>query len=396
MTAGNLLRFLRAGLTAVILWQVGAGAARAADRAKRTATDERDEATLRHLFGPRPELAPLRIERASDTEPPTDRHPEADRPEGIPLPLDAFQPGQQGTAADPRPFRVPPPAAELFEPSRALQAYECDSFKGRASEILAARKWLPFAALWPFSNGESTWVAGTGNTLGFVELEKRFLFAKPSYAPFRIIPGLMTRYVSGPDTTDLPATLNEFSIEVAATYELGEVWTLDVGFRPSLNSDLSYIDGESFRWLGHAVFARQVSATTQGVLGFVYLDREDIPALPVVGWVWQPNPGVKMELVFPRPRLAVALGQNPEECGWVYVKGELGGNSWTIERANGAHDVATYRDIRLIVGYETPFTTGIAAQIETGWVTSRKLMYESGDPDFTPSDTFLIRAGFCF
>jgi hypothetical protein len=250
--------------------------------------------------------------------------------------------------------------------------------------------------LWPFSNGQWTWVSGNGNTLGFVEFEKRFMFANPLYAPFRIIPGFMTRYVSGPNNPDLPGQLDEFSIELAATYQLGDVWTLDVGFRPSLNTDLSYVDGQSFRWLGHAVFARPTSATTQGVLGFVYLDREDIPALPVVGWVWQPNPMVKMEMVFPRPRLAMAVGQNPNDCGWAYVKGELGGNTWTIERASGAHDVATYRDIRLILGYETPFVSGIGAQVETGWVTSRKLMYESEDPDFTPPDTFLIRAGFCF
>ena len=390
MKAGNFLRILRLVLTALFLWQVSTGTVRAADRSKQKVTDERDEATLRHLFRSQLEPASLRIDRTLDTD------PETDPDQRLAPPLDVMQPGQPGTAADPRPFRVPPPAPELFAPDSNLQAYECDSFKGRASELLTTRNWLPFASLWPFSNGESTWVAGTGNRLGFVELEKRFLFAKPWYAPFRIIPGLMTRYVSGPDTTDLPATLNEFSIELAATYEMSDAWTLDVGFRPSLNSDLSYIDGESFRWLGHAVFARQVSPATQAVVGIVYLDREDIPALPVMGWVWQPNSLVKMELVFPRPRLAMAVGQNPDTCGWAYVKGELGGNSWTIERANGAHDVATYRDIRLILGYETPFTAGIAAQLETGWVTSRKLMYESNDPDFTPSDTFLIRAGFCF
>lgn len=378
-------------LTTSLCWQVGGGAACAADRSSRSMTDERDEATLRQLFGADSEPRPvLRIARPFDTGPQIDRH-QADPP-----PLDVLQPAHPGARIDSRPLRIPPPAPELFDPNPFPEAYECDSFEGRTAEAPLVPKWMPFAWLWPFSNGQWTWVAGTGNTLGFVEFEKRFMFANPLYAPFRVIPGFMTRYVSGPDVTDLPGQLDEFSIELAATYQMGPVWTLDVGFRPSLNTDLNFVDGNSFRYQGHAVFARPLSEVTQGVIGFVYLDREDIPALPVAGWVWQPNDGTKMEFVFPRPRLAMAVGDNPSECGWVYVKGELGGNSWTVERESGLHDVATYRDIRVILGYETPFTAGIGAQFETGWVTARKLMYESGTPDYTPPDTFLIRAGFSF
>lgn len=391
MKAGNLLRFAWVLLTAILVGQVGLGAARAANRSKKTVTDERDEATLRHLFAPEADESPyLRIARPFDTGPQMDRH------QVFPPPLDVLQPGQPGTAADPRPFRIPPPAPELFDPSPFPQAYECDSYEGRAVQLPEPPKWLPFAWLWPFSNGQWTWVAGNGDTLGFVEFEKRFMFANPLYAPFRIIPGFMTRYVSGPTTTDLPGQLDEFSIELASTYQLGQVWTLDAGFRPTLNTDLNFVNGDSFRWQGHAVFARQLSPTTQGVVGFVYLDREDIPALPVVGWVWQPNSGMKMEFVFPRPRLAMAVGPDPSECGWVYLKGELGGNSWTVLRESGAHDVATYRDIRVILGYETPFTAGLGMQFEVGWVTARKLMYQSGTPDYFPPDTFMLRAGFSF
>ena len=82
--------------------------------------------------------------------------------------------------------------------------------------------------------------------------------------------------------------------------------------------------------------------------------------------------------------------------GWAYLKGELGGNSWSIQRVGGGHDVATYRDLRLILGYETLVTPGVAAQFEAGWVFSRKLMYDSSTPDLTPRDTFLIRAGLNF
>ncbi|MES2790248.1 MAG: DUF6268 family outer membrane beta-barrel protein [Planctomycetota bacterium] len=390
MTARIPLRFSLMLLTAAVMWQTGAVAVRAAERAKPPVVEDRDEATLRDLFAPERAPQPLRIARPFDTG------PQMDRRQGYPPPVDALQSASRGTPPGPQPFRIPPPAPELFQGQPFSDAYEYDSFEGDVPDQLHVPKWFPYSSLWPFSNSQATWVAGQGNTLGFVELERRFLFTNPFNLPLRVIPGFMTRLVSGPDTTDLPPRLGEYSVEVASTYQLGQVWSLDVGIRPGLNGDFQYISSETFRLQGHAVAARQLSPTTQGVVGFVYLDREDIPALPVVGWIWQPNPMVKWELVFPRPRLAIAAGPSPDESGWAYVKGELGGNSWTIERDNGARDVATYRDLRVIVGYETPCTSRIGAQFETGWVFARKLMYENGDPDFTPRDTFLIRAGLSF
>ncbi len=391
MKPGNSVRIAWAVLIASVCWQIGAGPARTADRHQRPVTDERDEATLRQLFAPEHAQVPLfRAPRPFDTGAQTDRH------QSFPSSLDALQPAQSEKVATRQAFQIPPPAPELLEFAPLADAYEYDSYEGRTAETPLVPEWMPFRSLWPFSNAQTTWVAGSGDTLGFVEFEKRFLFANSRCAPFRIIPGLMTRYVSGPDVTDLPGQLDEFSIELAATYQLGHSWTLDAGFRPSLNTDLNFVNSDSFRYLGHAVFARQLSEATQGVIGFVYLDREDIPALPIAGWVWQPNPATKLEFVFPRPRLAMAVGDNPSDCGWVYVKGELGGNSWTVERESGLHDVATYRDIRLTLGYETPLISGIGAQFEAGWVTARKLIYESGTPDFTPPDTFLIRAGFSY
>ncbi len=293
------------------------------------------------------------------------------------------------------PYGIPPLTSPFESNPGWTQAYEYDSFTGHVFGQPYASEWCTFSWLCPFANSGITWIQGQGDSLGFTEFERQLLFTNPLIAPFRIIPGFTTRYVSGPDSVDLPGNLTELSVEVAATYQLPEDWVLDVGIRPSLNGDFKFVNNDTFRLPGHAVASRAISPTTQAALGFVYLAREDISILPVAGLIWQPNPDVKWELVFPKPRVAVRVG-GLSDNGWLYLRSELGGNSWSIERANGHRDVATYRDVRLILGYEAILPRGFAAQLESGWVFSRKLMYASDFSDFTPRDTFMIRASLSF
>jgi hypothetical protein len=294
-----------------------------------------------------------------------------------------------------RAFYAPSSPGGIVPPITPSRAYEFDSYEGWVPDSFEPPAWFPAPFLWPLSNAQWTYLQGNGDKLGFFEFEKRFMFMSPT-SPIRIIPGFMNRYVSGPTTTDLPPDLAELSIEAAGTYQLGADWTLDAGIRPSLNGDFQFVNHDTFRMQGHAVVANRVSPDLQLVLGGVYLAREDIPALPIAGFIWQPSSDIKWELVFPRPRLAFRINGDVGAPQWVFLKGELGGNSWSIERVGGARDVATYRDIRLIVGYEAILPNGMAANLEVGWVTGRKLMYASDTPNFTPNDTFLVRAGLSF
>lgn len=379
-------------LTALLVWQCGSRLTSAQD--PWSASGEQplyvsQQSTFAASSGS--SLTPLRIARPFDTG------PQAGRNQLVPPPIDILDAPQYGPNWIGAPYGLQPVTPDFYtDPSLPPPAYEFDSFDTSLFGYQSQANPYGCSWLYPFANGHATWVQGQGDSLGFTELDRRFLFTNPLIAPFRIVPGLMTRYVSGPVTTDLPPYLIEVSAEVAATYQLEDDWVLDVGIRPGLNGDFQFVNGDTFRLQGHAVASRPISMTTQAVLGFVYLDREDIPALPIAGLIWQPNPDVKWDLVFPRPRLAFRVGGGPSNNGWLYAKGELGGNSWSIERATGQRDVATYRDLRLILGYETLLPSGIAVQFEGGWVFSRKLMYESGGPDFRPNDTFLLRAGMNF
>ena len=286
-------------------------------------------------------------------------------------------------------------ALPLGPPPLWSQSYEYDSYEGTPLPQPFASGWCAFTWFCPFAHTNATWIQGQGDSLGIVEFDRQLLFTNELIAPLRIIPGFSLNYMSGPNVSDLPPRLYEASLEVAGTYQLQNSWVLDVGLRPMLNGDFKYVNSDTFRLQGHAVASRPISQETQGVFGFIYLAREDISVLPVAGVVWQPNPDVKWELIFPKPKLAVRVGGFTDN-GWLYLRSELGGNSWSIERANGHRDVATYRDIRLIAGYEAILPEGFAAQFEAGWVFSRKLTYASDFSDVNPRDTFLIQAGLSF
>ncbi len=76
---------------------------------------------------------------------------------------------------------------------------------------------------------------------------------------------------------------------------------------------------------------------------------------------------------------------------WLYVV-EFGGDGWSIERAvPGLHDVATYRDFRILVGVEQRVPLELSWRLEAGYVFSRKLEYESIPASLHPDDTVVIR-----
>nr|MDQ3329957.1 hypothetical protein [Planctomycetota bacterium] len=115
------------------------------------------------------------------------------------------------------------------------------------------------------------------------------------------------------------------------------------------------------------------------------------PLLPVFGLLHSPSDDLKLELVFPRPRILKRVGQEAGAETWAYAAGELGGGSWAIERRNGMDDVASYRDYRVLLGLEQKQLKSWAAAVEAGYVFGRELEYASGRGDYSPNGTLILR-----
>jgi hypothetical protein len=118
--------------------------------------------------------------------------------------------------------------------------------------------------------------------------------------------------------------------------------------------------------------------------------------LPAGGLIWTPNDWMNYELLFPKPKAAVRINVGPGFEDWLFATAEFGGNTWSIVRDDGDHDKVTYLDYRILLGVERKLNGGAGFRLEGGYVFGRSIEYASGDGNFDPEDTVLIRGGIVF
>lgn len=242
-----------------------------------------------------------------------------------------------------------------------------------------------------------TYLPAQGDELGWFRFELRGLPRAdlPQAATLSSQTGWGITWLNGPQTMDLPPQLYHFTLDVGGLSELGESWIWDVAVTPGWFTDGENRRPEAFRLMGRAAAYYRLDETRQLGLGMVYLNRDDIPALPVAGLIWQSEEaGFRHELIFPRPRLSWRWKETLSASRWGYVGAELGGGSWAIKRADRTPDVVTLRDYRLLGGVEFHRHGGLWAAIEAGLVFGRSVESRTGQGDYAPPATGLLRLWF--
>ncbi|SFI46796.1 DUF6268 family outer membrane beta-barrel protein [Planctomicrobium piriforme] len=212
----------------------------------------------------------------------------------------------------------------------------------------------------------------------------------------QVTPRFGWHLLGGPGTTDVPPQLYDTGVDTTIFLPLSKQWSFLGGVGPSLFTDGQNLSSQAFRMTGRALGFYQWSETTKVAVGFIYLGREDLIALPAAGVFYKPNERVKAELFFPKPKVGYRIFANDGRERWCYLAGEFGGNSWAVERSDGSADVLTYRDYRLIAGFEQVDKEVRRWLVETGFVFGRRIEYESGIGDTNPGVTGMIRAGLVF
>lgn len=249
-----------------------------------------------------------------------------------------------------------------------------------------------------------TWNSGTGDQLGVTDLDTRFTLYFPYVQGLLITPGYSAHMLNGPLKTDLPGTLYDNWIEFRWLKKWNDTWSSDIAVSPSLYTDYDNLSSDAYRITGRAIALYTASPEWQWAFGAIYLDRQDIKAMPAVGMIWTPNDDWKMEVLFPRPRLMRRMSYDDNVTRWAYVGGEFGGNTYAIERpgiqipavplaAPPWRDVVTYSALRLYVGYEVKRTKGFSPRVELGWTFNRSLEYQSGVGDTDLPSTAMLRIG---
>jgi hypothetical protein len=228
------------------------------------------------------------------------------------------------------------------------------------------------------------WIPGNGDEFGM------FSLAWDHYQKSGIANGIGVgmgfHFPSGPVQTDMPPRLFNFSIAYQIREQLGPL-KFDLAASMLVASDFNACARRGFFFPSHAVGFLSVSPEIDVVFGVDYLDRRDIELLPVAGLIWTPNTKMRFEMVFPRPRAVYQLTDRHR----LYLGGELGGGTWSIERANFDDDLVTYRDLRVCIGVEYVETDGRRGGVEVAYLFDRRLEYTSGLGDMNLNDAVMLR-----
>ena len=226
------------------------------------------------------------------------------------------------------------------------------------------------------------------------ELGATFGFPLPTrQSPLLITPSFQQTLLDGPTPADLPANVYDVTVQFLWMHQLTDRWGIQLGVTPGLHSDFERSDSDALRIAGRGIGVYEWNEEVRLVLGVVFLDRNDVSLLPAAGIIWTPHEDVRWELIAPRPRVAWRFSCDDCIEQWAYLAGEFGGGEWSIVRAGGASDVATYRDFRILAGLERkPLGAyGLHLTFEFGYVFARELEYASVTPDLSLDDTTLVR-----
>ncbi len=239
-----------------------------------------------------------------------------------------------------------------------------------------------------------TYAPGSGDQLGLFGFDFRSVPPTnlPQASTLTMNTGWGITWLNGPSSTDLPPQLFHVTIDIGGIAAINDEWAVDLAITPAWYTDWVNRRPEAFRLGGRGAWYYRFDESVQLAAGFVYLNRDDIPALPIAGVVLgNEESGRRFELVFPRPKMAWRIAETETADHWFYVNGELGGGSWAIKRLDRTPDVVTYRDYRLMSGFEFRRKKGRRGAIEAGWLFSRAVESRTGRGDFNPSDSFITR-----
>ncbi len=290
------------------------------------------------------------------------------------------------------------PGSQVFDPNGSFELNSPDP----------AHTIVPLATISPHKNGffqkleySGTWLNGdAANSIGITELITGLTVAVPLPTvdyPMLITTGFETRFFNGPRMPDLPGQVYSAYVKFIWVPKMGDRWRGMFGIEPGFYGDFENSNERIVRWLGRALVRYEwIPGKLQLVGGIVYLDREDYKLLPGGGVIWIPNEEWLFQLIAPIPKIARRVSWDGEAEHWIYIAGEVGGDTWGVERASGAVDRLTMIDFRALAGIERKLDGGAGARLEFGYVFGRNLQFASSTADFELDDTFLIRGVFAF
>lgn len=231
-------------------------------------------------------------------------------------------------------------------------------------------------------------------TISHYELATRFALPIDGMENVLLIsPYFREDSVDAPAGIDIPDSLYQTGVSFTWLKTLSPRWKATTIVSPSVRSDFQTGE-DAFRIFGLGMLTHRYTDTLDLSFGAVYLDRDDIPVLPVLGFKWVPTPEWQFDINFPRPRIARRIAKRGAMSeSWIYTGVGLGGNTWAVEREDDSHGVLTLRDYQWIFGWESLRSGGRGWFVEGGAAFGRTLEYEETDEEVDFDDALFVRLG---
>ncbi len=247
---------------------------------------------------------------------------------------------------------------------------------------------------------------GGDNGLGLTNAQAGLTFALPGpkwkffeKSFFLFSPGIKYTNAQWKYPTSFPDSLYNAGLTVTWMKPLNERWSLMLNASPSYSGD-GKTSGETIRC--PVMFGANWTPNSRWkvLMGVAYLDRGDIPVLPIGGFTYTPNDDWKFECMAPQPRIARRLtGWSDSQIDrWLYLGGGFGGDTWAISSTGGRSDLAMYREFSVLLGYESVRKQGTFQwNAEIAYLFDRRMEFEHDtQPTFKPDDSLSLRVRVSF
>ncbi|WP_166821821.1 hypothetical protein [Thalassoroseus pseudoceratinae] len=249
------------------------------------------------------------------------------------------------------------------------------------------------AARWYPDGGGLTWLPGHRDRFGMFSLRSESAGQFSNWENLSLLSGMSFHFLNGPVSTDLPSKLFDFDLGLHWNGEVTDGWWANLRVTAGVYSDIEDSARDGWRFPSEAIVFTDWSNDAQAVFGVKYFDRRNLVALPVGGVILRPDDQLRLELLFPEPRVAWQVSEDDDGTQrWLSLSGQIGGGEWAIERADtDLADVVTYNDYSLVLGFHR-FAPGVIDNMfEIGYVFARDLEYRSGVGNFEPEESIFFR-----